>query len=160
MTDVILVSTIAAEVRKMLSSGGLQTLYGNVFEDITVYEHDIPLVQDEDDEDLRNYIVIMTGDEETVEEDGRDEWNVEIHFSINIMDADGTRTGNTNILNLMNEIYMHFITKGIIDGYCRMEKKAYKALNLEAPYPYYEGDLITNWKLPLPVEEGLEEYLI
>ena len=60
MTDVILVSTIAAEVREMLSSGGLQALYGNAFEDITVYEHDIPLVQDEDDEDLRNYIVVMT----------------------------------------------------------------------------------------------------
>ena len=24
---------------------------------------------------------------------------------------------------------------------------------------YYEGDLITNWKLPLPVEEGLEDLI-
>ena len=45
MTDVILVNTIATEVREMLSDGGLQALYGNVFEDIIVYEHDIPLVQ-------------------------------------------------------------------------------------------------------------------
>lgn len=155
MTDVMLVGTIVAQLNEMLSSGGLQALYGSTFEDITVYGHDIPLVQDEDDEDLRNYIVVLIGDEEADEE----EWNVEIHFSINIEDRDKARTGSINILNLMNEIYMYFIKKGIIDGYARMEKKAYKALNMEAPYPYYEGDLITNWKLLLPLEEGLEDFI-
>ncbi len=155
MTDVMLVETIVAELREMLSSDGLQALYGEKFENITVYEHDLPLVQDEDDEDLRNYIVVMCGDEESDDE----EWNVEIHFSINIEDRDKVRNGNTNVLNLMNEIYMYFTKKGIIDGYARMETKAYKALNMEAPYPYYEGDLITNWKLPLPLEEGLEDFI-
>ncbi|MFG6330037.1 MAG: hypothetical protein K1W06_11325 [Lachnospiraceae bacterium] len=155
MTDVALIRTIAAELREMLSSGGLQALYGEKFEDITVYEHDLPLVQDEDDEDLRNYIVVMCGDEESDDE----EWNVEIHFSVNIEDRDRERSGNVNVLNLMNEIYMHFTKKGIIDGYAKMETKAYKFLNMEAPYPYYEGDLITNWKLPLPLEEGLEDFI-
>lgn len=155
MTDVMLVGTIVAQLNEMLSSGGLQALYGSTFEDITVYGHDIPLVQDEDDEDLRNYIVVLIGNEEADEE----EWNVQIHFSINIEDRDKARTGSINILNLMNEIYMYFIKKGIIDRYARMEKKAYKALNMEAPYPYYEGDLVTNWKLWLPLEEGLEDFI-
>lgn len=153
MTDVMLVGTAVKEVKEMLSSAGIQALYGNVFEDIKVYGHGLPLPQDEDDRALCNYIVVMAGDEEADEE----EWNVEIHFSINIEDRDRSCNGNINVLNLMNEIYMHFIKKGIIDGYARMETKAYKALNMESPYPYYEGDLITNWKLLLPLEEGLED---
>lgn len=155
MTDVMLIGTAVKEVKEMLSSGGIQALYGNIFENINVYGHGLPLPQDEDDRDLCNYIVVMCGDEEADDE----EWNVEIHFSINIEDRDKSRNGNINVMNLMNEIYMHFIKKGIIDGYARMETKAYKFLNMEAPYPYYEGDLITNWKLPLPLEEGLEDFI-
>jgi len=155
MTDVMLVSMIATELRGLLSSQSLKALCNDVFEDITVYEHNIPLPEDEDDTGLHNYIVIMAGDENSDDE----EWNVEIHFSINIEDWDKKRPGVVNVLNLMNEIYTHFITKGIIGGYSRMEKKAYKAINHECPYPYYEADLVTNWKFMLPFEEGLGEFI-
>lgn len=155
MTDIELQKDIVAELKTLLTSKGIMMPLGDVFADLKVYPQDMPLKQDEDDEQQRNYIVVMIGEEES---DG-EEWDVEVHFSIGIEDRDADCSGNRNILYLMNEIYMHFTKTGIIGRHCKMEKKAYKTLNLEAAFPYFEGDLITHWKLPLPEEEGLEDLI-
>lgn len=155
MTDIELQKDIVSELKVLLNSKGIMMPLGGKFASLHVYEQDIPLKQDEDDEMQRNYIVVMIGEEES---DGN-EWDVEVHFSIGVEDRDKDCSGNKNILYLMNEIFIHFMKSGIIGRHCRMEKKAYKALNLEAPFPYYEGDLITHWKLPLPKEEGLEDFI-
>lgn len=155
MTDLILVEDIAKELKDYLKFHGIQALYGMDFADLDVYTHDLPIVADEDDYDQKNYILILIGKEVS---DGAC-WDVEVHFSINIEDRDRDRSGNVNILYLMNEIYLFFIKKGIVGRHTKMEKEAYKELNEYARFPFYEGDLVTHWKLPLPVEEGLEDYL-
>jgi len=153
MTDIELQNDIADDLREFLKKDGIMMPLGMDFSKIKIYKQDLPLKGDEDDEELRNYIVVMIGDQES---DDR-EWNVEIHFSICIEDRDHDHSGNLNVLYLMNEIYTHFIKKGIVGKHCSMENEANKVLNLETPFPYYEGDLITNWKLPLPNQEGLED---
>lgn len=153
MTDIDLQKDIVRDLRGFLREDGIMMPLGTDFSDIKVYRQDIPPKQDEDDEELRNYIVVVIAEEKSDTE----EWDVEIHFSINIEDRDKSRSGNLNVLYLMNEIYAHYMKKGVIGRHCRMEPEAQKYLNLEVPYPYYEGDLITNWKLPLPNQEGLED---
>lgn len=155
MTDLELQKNIAEELEGFLKDDGIMMPLAAKFAKLNVYVQDLPLKGDEDEYDQKNYIVVMLGNQEADDEC----WTAEIHFSICIEDRDEDRSGNTNILYLMNEIYMHFIKKGIIGRHCRMEKAAHKILNLEAMYPYYEGDLVTYWKLPLPNEEGLEGFL-
>lgn len=155
MTDIELQKDIVVDLRKFLKDDGIMMPLGMDFSKIKIYPQDLPLKGDEDDEELRNYIVVMIGEQES----NREEWNVEMHFSICIEDRSRNRSGNLNILYLMNEIYTHFIKEGIVGKHCSMENEAKKILNLEAPFPYYEGDLITNWKLPLPNQEGLEEFV-
>lgn len=153
MTDIELQKDIVNDLRNFFETDGIMMPLGKEFSELKVYPQDLPLKEDEDDEELRNYIVVMIGEQES----NREEWNVEMHFSICIEDKSHKRSGNLNILYLMNEIYTHFIKEGIVGKHCSMENEAKKILNLEAPFPYYEGDLITNWKLPLPNQEGLEE---
>lgn len=153
MTDIELQKVIVKDLRGFLKRDGIMMPLGDDFSDIKVYPQDLPVKQDEDDEELRNYIAVIIAEEKSDTEG----WNVEIHFSINIEDRDKNHSGNINILYLMNEIYTHFIKEGIIGKHCSMEVEAQKFLNLQAPYPYYEGDLVTNWKLPLPNQEGLED---
>ncbi len=153
MTDIELQKVIAGDLQEFLKQDGIMMPLGEDFADIKVYTQDLPVKQDEDDQELRNYIVVMIAEETA----GEDEWNVEIHFSVNIEDRDKARSGSVNVLYLMNEIYTHYTKTGVIGRHYRMETEAHKVLNLEAPFPYYEGDLITYWKLPLPNQEGLED---
>jgi len=153
MTDIELQKDIVKDLRGFLKKDGIMMPLGDAFGDIKVYQQDLPVKQDEDDEELRNYIIVIIAEEKS----DKKEWDVEIHFSINIEDRDKNRSGNINVLHLMNEIYTHFIKEGVVGRHCSMEEQAQKFLNLQAPYPYYEGDLVTNWKLPLPNQEGLEE---
>lgn len=155
MTDLILVEDIAAALEGHLKSHGIQALYGKDFADFDVYRHDLPLVEDEDAPEQKNYILIMVGEQES----DREEWDTQIHFSVNVEDRDRNRSGNMNVLYLMDEIYLFFTRMGIIGKHSKMEPQAYKVLNMEAGYPFYEGDLVTHWKLPLPNEEGLEDFI-
>lgn len=155
MTDLDLQKNIVDKLQKLLMSQGIMFLLVDKLENLKVYIQDLPIKDDEDDEALRNYVLVMIGDEDVQD----DEWNVEIHFSINIEDRDRDRSGNINVLYMMNEIYAYFVKNGIVGKHCRMEKEAHKRLNMEAQYPFYEGDLITYWKLPVPDEEGLEELI-
>lgn len=155
MTDIDLQHEIAEDLRGFLKKDEIMMPLGAEFAPLKVYCQDLPVKGDEDDEELRNYIVVMIAEEESDDE----AWNVEMHFSICIEDRNRERSGNLNILYLMNEIYMHFTKEGIIGRHYSMEKSAKKIINLEALFPYYEGDLVTNWKLPLPNQEGLEDLI-
>lgn len=152
MTDIQLQKDIVTDLKAFLENQDIMMPLGDEFRMIPVYSQMVPAKQDKEDENLRNYIVVMISDEDVV----GDEWNVEIHFSICIEDRTNERDGDINILYLMNEIYNHYIKVGIIGKHCKMEKEAHKRLNLETKFPFHEGDLITNWRLPIGNEEGLE----
>lgn len=152
MTDIQLQEDIVEELKEFLRSHGIMMPWKSEFSELNVYRQQLPLKDEEDDRLQSNYIVVIIGEQNADEE----QWDVEIHFSICIEDRDADRGGDINVLYLMNEIYMFFIGKGIIGGHVKMEKKAHKRLNAEPLFPYYEGDLITHWKLPLPNEMGLE----
>lgn len=161
MTDLDLQKELANELRDHLLDDGIMMVRGKEFKDINVFKQDLPIKsdgdEDEDDDKIWNYIIVMIGDEDVV--DG--EWKVEIHFLIGIEDKDLQCQGNMNIAYIMNEIYMH-LRKETFTGNRKeyeMEEEAHKRFNLNADYPYYEGDLITYWKLPLPLNQGLEEFL-
>lgn len=155
MTDISLQQDIIAELKSFLQNHGIMMLWKQEFSELSVYRQELPLKDEEDDKMQCNYILVMIGDQDADEE----QWDTEIHFSICIEDRDEDRSGDINVLYLMNEIYNHFIQKGIVGKDGKMEKKAHKRLNTQALFPYYEGDLITHWKLPLPKEVGLEELI-
>ena len=149
MTDLQLLNNIVESLREFVKSDAITMKLGNEYKDLKVYPQDLPEKYDEDDEELRNYVVVMIADEEVVD----DEWRVEVHFSINIEDMDNDHSGWVNVMYLMNEIYRHFIKVGIVGRHTRMERKAHKRFNPNVLYPYFESDLITYWTLPTPCEE-------
>jgi len=149
MTDLQLLNDIVESLREFVKSDAITMKLGNEYKDLKVYPQDLPEKYDEDDEELRNYVVIMIADEDVVD----DEWRVEVHFSINIEDMDNDHSGWVNVMYLMNEIYRHFIKVGIVGRHTRMERKAHKRFNPNVLYPYFESDLITYWTLPTPCEE-------
>lgn len=155
MTDLALQKDIIDELKNFFEKDEIMMIRGKEFAEMHVYQQDLPIKDEEDDEELRNYVLVVVGDQDV---EG-DEWVTEVHFAINIEDRDRDRSGNINVLYIMNEIYNHFMKKGIVGKHCRMDKKAHKRLNMDAFYPYYEGDLITTWRLPLAQEEGLEEFV-
>lgn len=149
MTDLQLLSDIVESLKEFVKSDAITMKLGNEYKNLKVYSQDLPEKYDEDDEELRNYVVVMIADEDVVD----DEWRVEVHFSINIEDMDSDHSGWTNVMYLMNEIYMHFIKVGIVGRYTKMERVAHKRFNQNVLYPYFESDLITYWTLPTPNEE-------
>ncbi len=159
MTDLRLQEAVASELEEHLLSDGIMMLRGREFKNIHVFRQDLPLKEngeeDPEDEEQWNYILVVLDDEDVKD----DKWEVTIHFCIGIVDAEKNCQGNLNVAYLMDEIYSYFIKKGIVKNQYRMERKAHKRFNKELRYPYYEGDLITFWRLPLPFEEGLEEFL-
>ncbi len=153
MTDVMMLREIVSNLRSFIDDEGILGKLDGNYDEIKVYEQDIPEKRDEDDEDLVNYICIMIGDQDTKEDELVDRWHIEVHFAIMLEDTDIDHSGNIDVLNLMNEIYMHFIKIGNFAGHLKMLPDAHKRLNFEARYPYYEGDIVTYWELPLPFEE-------
>lgn len=110
MTDLQLLNDIVESLREFVKSDAITMKLGNEYKDLKVYPQDLPEKYDEDDEELRNYVVVMIADEDVVD----DEWRVEVHFSINIEDMDNDHSGWVNVMYLMNEIYRHFIKVGIV----------------------------------------------
>ena len=149
MTDLQLLNDIVESLKEFVKSDAVTMKLGNEYKDLKVYSQDLREKFDEDDEGLCNYVVVMIADEDVVD----DEWRVEVHFSINIEDMDNDHSGWTNVMQLMNEIYMHFIKVGIVGKHTRMEREAHKRFNQNVLYPYFESDLITYWTLPIPHEE-------
>lgn len=149
MTDLQLLNDIVESLNEFVKSDAITMKLGSEYKDLKVYSQDLPEKYDEDDEELRNYVVVMIADEDVVD----DEWRVEVHFSINIEDMDKDHSGWMNVMYLMNEIYMHFIKEGIVGKHTRMEREAHKRFNQNVLYPYFESDLITFWRLPTPHEE-------
>lgn len=149
MTDLQLLNDIVESLKEFVKSDAITMKLGNEYKDLKVYSQDLREKFDEDDEGLCNYVVVMIADEDVVD----DEWRVEVHFSINIEDMDNDHSGWTNTMQLMNEIYMHFIKVGIVGKHTRMEREAHKRFNQNIFYPYFESDLITYWTLPIPHEE-------
>lgn len=159
MTDLDLQSAIVDEVKTHLLQDGIMMVRGKEFKDINVFPQELPIKSDGeddwDDERQWNYILVAIGDEDIV--DGI--WRVEIHFSIGIEDKGENCQGHLNIAYIMNEIYLHFTKIGFAGKKYSMEEEAHKRFNPANQHPYYEGDLITYWELPLPVTEGLEDFL-
>ena len=89
MTDLQLLNDIVESLREFVKSDAITMKLGNEYKDLKVYPQDLPEKYDEDDEELRNYVVVMIADEDVVD----DEWRVEVHFSINIEDMDNDHSG-------------------------------------------------------------------
>lgn len=159
MTDLELQHALVEELRQHLLQDGIMMIRGREFKDMNVYAQELPIREDgeEDPEGDQqwNYILVVLDDEDIVE----GEWRVMVHFSVGIEDMDPMCQGHTNVAYLLNEIYQHLVKKGIIGGRFRIEEEAHKRFNQDLCYPYYEGDLITFWRLALPFEEGLGEFL-
>lgn len=165
MTDLDLQRAIHEELEQHLLHDGIMMIRGKTFQNMHVFDDSLPLKEDgdedEDDEKQWNYIAVVLGDEDVVTVNDEEMWRVQVHFSIGIEDLDQECQGKKNIAYIMNEIYLHFTQHAFIGqpAQYQMEVEAHKRFNDENVYPYYEGDLITSWLLPLPLPEGLEEFL-
>lgn len=108
------------------------------------------------DEDQENYIIVMIDDED-LGADGQ--WTVQIDIIVSIYCEDAKQQGNIVIQDILNRIWMNLAKKGIIDNRYEMETWARKRFNQEALINFYEGLLITKWKLPRVFPEEVSKYV-
>jgi hypothetical protein len=154
MLDTDLQQALVDELKEYVFKDGVQFVKDGQLKPIHIYAQTLPdKVNEEEDQERDaewNYVVVMLGDEDIV--DGK--WKVEIHFSIGIIDEGEDNQGNINIANMMNQIFLHMCKKGIIkDRYVMDTDEAYKRFEYGIEEPYYSGDLITYWRLPVPEME-------
>lgn len=110
-----------------------------------------PEVRDEDQED---YIVVMIDDED---EKADGSWTVNIIIAVSIYIEDPDNQGMMVVQDILNRIWLHFAKKGIIAEKFEMESGAKKRFNLENIINFYEGVLMTKWKLPMVFPEEVME---
>lgn len=108
------------------------------------------------DEDQEDYIIVLIDDED-MGEDGQ--WTVQIDIIVSMYSEDPLQQGNVVIQGVLNRIWMNFAKKAFIDERYEMLKKASKRFNQEAITNFYEGLLITRWKLPRVFPEEAVEFV-
>lgn len=164
MTDLGLQDAIICELELFLNDVDRRMLWASGLEKINLYSQELPIknsgngLRDDDGDfnDQWNYICVVIDDEDLED----DEWEIMVHFAIGIKDTDKTCQGHRNLANLMNEIWLYFVKKGIINAsYQLNDQKAHKRFDKNMEYPYYRSDLITYWSLINPKMEGLEELI-
>ncbi|MBQ6577472.1 MAG: hypothetical protein IJL91_06965 [Bacteroidales bacterium] len=122
-----------------------------------VYIQDKPFKTDENDEAEENYIIIILNDEDGIS--ATEEWDIEIQFIIGIELYENEHQGNLIIANVMNNLWKLFRTTTINGATLDRHNKA-KRFNQENYPNFYEGALITHWRVPdVAVTEGTEELL-
>lgn len=118
--------------------------------------HPVMIPPEDRDEDQENYIVVMLDDED---ENNDGDWIVQVVIAVSIYLEDDKNQGMRVIQDVLNRIWMHFARKGIIDGRYEMERGAKKRFNLENVTNFYEGVLITKWKIPEVFPEFIREFV-
>lgn len=108
------------------------------------------------DEDQEDYIIVMIDDEDLNPEG---EWIVQIVFIASVYIEDDKQQGNLVIQDVLNRIWMNLSKKGIIAGRYEMENFGRKRFNQEATTNFYEGILITKWKLPRVFPEEVSKFV-
>jgi hypothetical protein len=156
MTDLDLQAALVRELKQLQKYKSLKLLDGSEWKDFHIYTQDKPYKDDADYDEQEDYVIVLIDDEDA-DSDGW--WTVQIQFIISICLYEEQHQGNLIIANLMNQIYLHLKSKGIIDGCYEMENKAHKRFNQECYPNYYECALITYWKLPPVRMTGLEEFI-
>jgi hypothetical protein len=160
MTDLDLQKALKKELEKMIKDGDVKVppceeLGQEEWQPINVYRQEKPWKNDECSDEQENYILIMIDDED---QNSDDQWVVTIHFLFSIYYEDIKHQGNLVLADLMNRVYMHLAKKRIIDGKYELERgKAHKRFNQECYPNFYECDLITQWKLPEVMTEGIRD---
>lgn len=156
MTDLDLQRELVHEVEELLEKQSLKKLDGEVWKNLNVYTQEKPYKDDDADEEQEDYIIVMLDDEDT-DKDGN--WIVNVHMLMSITLYEEQHQGNLILANLMNQIDLHFMKKGIIAGKYEMETERHKRFNQECYPNYYECDYISKWKLPEAHMEGIEELI-
>lgn len=160
MTDLSLQNALAKSLKAFFHDNGRKMPWGDSLKDIHVFTQQLPIKVPEcdrdDDGDMGNqwnYVCIVLSEEELK----GGEWQIEVHFAVGIKDLDKDCQGHRNVGNLMNEIFLHFAKTGFLAGrYIMDTENAYKKYDLDGEYPYYQGDLITFWRIAAAQTEGLE----
>lgn len=118
--------------------------------------HPIMVPPETRDERQEDYIIVLIDDED-MGEDGQ--WTVQIDIIVSMYCEDPLQQGNMVIQNVLNRIWMNFAKKAFIDNRYEMLKKAAKRFNQEAITNFYEGLLVTRWKLPRVFPEEAVEFV-
>ena len=164
MTDIGLQDALVADLTNFVQNNFVKMPWGESHKLIHVYSQYLPFKEagkgepdgDDDTDDQWNFVCVVLGPQ-TLK---NDKWLVEVHFYIGIKDWDEERQGYRNVAHVMNEIFRHFSELGFVDSFYRMSREeAHKGFVDDVDPPYYEGDLITYWELPIPQEIGLEELI-
>lgn len=156
MTDLDLQDALIREIKELAQTQSLKKLNGETWKDYSIYRQDKPYKDDEADADQEDYIIVMLDDEDT---DSEGRWVVTVHILFSIMLYEEEHQGNLILASFMNQLDLHLIKKGVIDGRYEMEKERHKRFNQECYPNYFECDYITKWKLPEANQEGIEDLI-
>ncbi len=118
--------------------------------------HPIMIPDETRDLDQENYIIVMIDDEDM---NSNGEWVVQIIMIVSMYCEDPEQQGNMVIQDVLNRIWMGLAKKGIIADRYEMEPFGRKRFNQEAITNFYEGILITKWKLPRVFPEEVSKYV-
>ena len=108
MTDLDLQKKLVGYTKKILEEQSLMRLdEQGLWQSFNVYANEVPVKTDYNDPYEQNYIIVLIGDEDEID----DKWRVEIQFIIGYADEDDNRQGHVITATLMNEI-MQFPFEG------------------------------------------------
>lgn len=156
MTDLSLQDAVFEAVKEACKHYSVKIPKEKEWVPFNFYKQDKPYKTDDNDLDEENYIIVMVDDEDT---DENGDWIVTLHIIASIYLDEDDAQGNLVLADLMNVIYMHLKKHPIIALQYEMEMEAHKRFNHECYPGFYECDLITKWKLPEIVPEGLEDMI-
>ncbi|CAM3851317.1 MULTISPECIES: hypothetical protein [Paenibacillus] len=123
---------------------------------LNVYPQSLPEKTDEDDSAHFPYIVvrIKDGGIESEEEAA----SCRIILVAGIYDPNPNYQGNKTILNILQKIETHLLSKRIIAGKFRIEYPYnWQIYDDEDLHPYYFGGAETNWTLPAVKQEAYDD---
>lgn len=114
---------------------------------MNVYPQSLPAKVEEDDSEHFPYIIVRVVDGGVASEDEPD--TCRIVLVVGVYDEQSDRQGNKIVLNVLQRIRTHLLSKRIINKQFRIDYPCeWSVYDDEDLHPYYFGAVETNWTLP------------
>lgn len=144
MTELMLLNSLKKELSNLVKEYDLNTKNKTKTEP-SVYEGYLP-IKNKDTKEESGYPFIILRLIEC--EDNNTEFIAKIKIIIGTYDESTESDGWKDVLNIYNKIKIFLIENSIIENKFICKEKIKFNLPEEQPYPYFIGEMITEWKMP------------
>lgn len=158
MTQEFLQDAMEEDLKTLFSSYRLTNSLG-VERAVNIYGHDTPIRQGDDEAQDQEappepYVIVRTMGGNIQDESGPHV--VKIVLVICVHDRDPNRQGYRDALHIVNEIYRHYASNGIVGRRYRLQYPIEWATPDEDTHPYYFAAMSLNFEAPAVCKEAPE----